>query len=99
MGNRRCNSGCGRMGLVAYISSNDNSVQSVCPIESCTSAVECSRDSSYIQMSGMVLGGMVEADWRLRQYEYQMRMQRRWQKEKAKWDRYEEEFIKENHTK
>ena len=47
-------------------------------------------------MSGMVLGGMIEADWRLRQYEYQMRSQRRWAKEKAKWDRYEEEFIKEN---
>ncbi|KAF7561301.1 hypothetical protein G7046_g2843 [Stylonectria norvegica] len=46
----------------------------------------------YIQMSGMVLGGMLEADWRLRQYEYQMRSQRRYLKEKAKWDRYEEEL-------
>ncbi|KAG6039330.1 hypothetical protein E4U41_002904 [Claviceps citrina] len=48
----------------------------------------------YVQMSGMVLGGMIEADWRLRQYEYQMRMQRRWMREKAKWQRYEEEFGK-----
>ncbi|KYK58707.1 hypothetical protein DCS_05724 [Drechmeria coniospora] len=46
----------------------------------------------YLQMSGMVLGGMIEADWRLRQYEVQMRMQRRWMREKAKWDRYEEEL-------
>lgn len=43
-------------------------------------------------MSGMVLGGMLEADWRLRQYEQQMRMQRRLQREKAKWERYQEEF-------
>ncbi|KAG5999194.1 hypothetical protein E4U43_002224 [Claviceps pusilla] len=48
----------------------------------------------YLQMSGMVLGGMIEADWRLRQYEYQMRMQRRWMRERAKWQRYEEEFGK-----
>ncbi|KND93547.1 hypothetical protein TOPH_01706 [Tolypocladium ophioglossoides CBS 100239] len=50
----------------------------------------------YLQMSGMVFGGMIEADWRLRQHEYQMRMQRRWLKEKAKWDRYEEEFSEKN---
>ena len=43
-------------------------------------------------MSGMVLGGMIEADWRLRQYEYQMRQQRRWHREKARWERYEEEL-------
>ncbi|UNI18956.1 hypothetical protein JDV02_005185 [Purpureocillium takamizusanense] len=50
----------------------------------------------YLQMSGMVLGGMIEADWRLRQYEYQMRMQRRWLREKAKWERYEQEFSEKN---
>ncbi|QUC19478.1 uncharacterized protein UV8b_03719 [Ustilaginoidea virens] len=48
----------------------------------------------YLQMSGMVLGGMIEADWRLRQYECQMRMQRRWMRERAKWERFEEEFGK-----
>lgn len=47
-------------------------------------------------MSGMVLGGMIEADWRLRQYEYRMRTQRRWLRDKAKWDRYEEEFLDKN---
>ncbi|KJZ74216.1 hypothetical protein HIM_06447 [Hirsutella minnesotensis 3608] len=46
----------------------------------------------YIQMSGMVLGGMIDADWRLRQYEYQMRVQRRLLRDQAKWDRYEQEF-------
>lgn len=54
---------------------------------------------SYLQMSGMVLGGMIEADWRLRQYENQMRMQRRWMREKAKWQRYEEEFGKNEGNK
>ncbi|GAB0136595.1 O-acetylhomoserine sulfhydrylase [Epichloe bromicola] len=53
----------------------------------------------YLQMSGMVLGGMIEADWRLRQYESQMRMQRRWMREKAKWQRYEEEFGKDEGNK
>lgn len=43
-------------------------------------------------MSGMVLGGMIEADWRLRQFEQQMRIQRRIDREKARWDRYEEEY-------
>ncbi|KAL7936747.1 hypothetical protein V8C35DRAFT_240776 [Trichoderma chlorosporum] len=45
----------------------------------------------YVQMSAMVLGGMIEADQRLRQYEAQVRAQRRWLREKAKWDRYEQE--------
>lgn len=47
-------------------------------------------------MSGMVLGSMIEADWRLRQYENDMRMRRRWMREKAKWEQYEAEIIKEN---
>jgi hypothetical protein len=47
---------------------------------------------SYIQMSGMVLGSMINADHRLREYEQNMRSQRRWMKERAKWERYEEEI-------
>lgn len=47
-------------------------------------------------MSAMVLGGMLEADGRLRQYEHRMRMERKWMTEKAKWDRYEEEYVKGN---
>ncbi|CCE27664.1 hypothetical protein E4U22_003973 [Claviceps purpurea] len=46
----------------------------------------------YLQLSGMILGGMLGAESRMRQYEYQMRMQRRWMQEKTKWQRYEEEF-------
>ncbi len=43
-------------------------------------------------MSGMILGGMIEADHRLRLYEYQMKMQRRVQREQARWERYEAEL-------
>ncbi|KAH6892198.1 hypothetical protein B0T10DRAFT_483279 [Thelonectria olida] len=50
----------------------------------------------YLQMSGMVLGSMIEADWRLRQYEQEMRMRRRWMRERAKWEQYEAEILKEN---
>lgn len=46
----------------------------------------------YLQMSGMILGGMIEADHRLRLYEYQMKMQRRVQRDQARWERYEAEF-------
>lgn len=42
----------------------------------------------------MMLGGMIEADHRLRLYEYQIRMQRRVMREQAKWERYEAEFGK-----
>ncbi|KAJ6789684.1 hypothetical protein PWT90_00548 [Aphanocladium album] len=52
----------------------------------------------FIQMSGMVVGGMIEADHRLRLYEYQMRMQRRVQREQAKWQRYQDEFIQANNS-
>ncbi|OTA06308.1 hypothetical protein A9Z42_0070420 [Trichoderma parareesei] len=50
----------------------------------------------YVQMSAMVLGGMIAADQRLRQYEAQVRAQRRWLREKAKWDRYEQEIAQNN---
>ncbi|KAI9898354.1 hypothetical protein N3K66_006714 [Trichothecium roseum] len=50
----------------------------------------------YLQMSGMVFGGMIDADHRLREYEQKMRIQRRWMKERAKWQRYEEEISKGN---
>ncbi|OAA72495.1 hypothetical protein ISF_01568 [Cordyceps fumosorosea ARSEF 2679] len=53
----------------------------------------------FVQMSAMVLGGMIEADHSLRLYEYQMRMQRRVQREQAKWERYQDEFIQANNNK
>lgn len=47
-------------------------------------------------MSGMVLGSMIEADGRLRQYEHEMRTRRRWMREKAKWEQYEAELARED---
>lgn len=46
----------------------------------------------------MVLGGMIEADHSLRLYEQQMRMQRRIEREQAKWQRYQDEFIQANNN-
>ncbi|KAI1340940.1 hypothetical protein F5Y15DRAFT_36670 [Xylariaceae sp. FL0016] len=46
----------------------------------------------YLQMSGMIVGSMIEADSRMRQYEYQVRMQRRIARDRAVWQSYEEEF-------
>lgn len=43
-------------------------------------------------MCGMVFGSMIEADHRLRQYEAQVRLQRRIARDRAKWQRYEEEL-------
>ncbi|KAI5924163.1 hypothetical protein F4810DRAFT_709879 [Camillea tinctor] len=40
----------------------------------------------YIQMSGMILGSMIEADYRMRQYEHQVRIQRRLARDRAMWD-------------
>ncbi|KAI0805922.1 hypothetical protein GGR55DRAFT_654027 [Xylaria sp. FL0064] len=39
----------------------------------------------YIQMSSMILGGMIEADSRMRSFEHQMRVQRAVAREKAMW--------------
>lgn len=52
--------------------------------------------NSYVQISAMTLGGMISADQRLRDYEAEMRAQRRWLREKAKWDRYEQEVAHNN---
>ncbi|KAG8351454.1 hypothetical protein FVEN_g10429 [Fusarium venenatum] len=48
----------------------------------------------YLQMCGMVPGAMIEADSRLRAYEQRVRMQRRLMGDRAKWQQYEEEYIK-----
>lgn len=86
--------GCGLF-LVASLPQNDGSVQSVgfIPISSFNllGIAWAHSSTSYVQMSAMVLGGMIEADQSLRRYEAQVRAQRRWLREKAKWDRYEQE--------
>ncbi|KAI0002317.1 hypothetical protein F4779DRAFT_604098 [Xylariaceae sp. FL0662B] len=46
----------------------------------------------YLQMSGMIVGGMIEADHRMRQYEQRVRMQRRIAHSRAMWADYEKEL-------
>ena len=45
-------------------------------------------------MSGMVVGSMMEADHSLRQYEAQVRNQRRLAMERAKWKTFEDQYGK-----
>ena len=45
-------------------------------------------------MSGMVIGSMMEADHSLRQYEAQIRIQRRIARERAKWKSIEDQYGK-----
>lgn len=45
-----------------------------------------------MQMSAMVLGSMLEADNRLREYEARVRLQKRILRDRAKWERFEREF-------
>ncbi|KAK6086248.1 hypothetical protein SCUP234_02461 [Seiridium cupressi] len=49
----------------------------------------------YLQMSGMILGGMLEADGAVRQYEARLRMQKRIARDRAMWDTFEKEFEEE----
>lgn len=92
MGSWRGHPGGHRLRVGARVPQHDCSVQSVW-LSSRRRGVAPAYPHRYIQMSGMVLGGMIEADSRLRQYEHQIRMQKRLLREQAKWDRYEEEFV------
>lgn len=44
-------------------------------------------------MSGMIVGSMIEADYRMRQYEQRVRMQRRIARDRAVWADYEKELM------
>ena len=46
-------------------------------------------------MSGMILGSMIEADSRMRQFEHQVRVQRRLARDRARWEVLEREFAEE----
>lgn len=43
-------------------------------------------------MSGMVFGSMIEADYRLREYEARVRMQKRLARDRAMWKQFEEQY-------
>ncbi|KAI0130049.1 hypothetical protein BJ170DRAFT_298399 [Xylariales sp. AK1849] len=49
----------------------------------------------YLQMSGMILGSMIEADHRMRQYEARVRMQRRIARDRAMWETFDKEYQEE----
>ncbi|KAK8062349.1 hypothetical protein PG997_014446 [Apiospora hydei] len=49
----------------------------------------------YIQMSGMIVGSMIEADSHMRQYEHRVRMQRQIARDRAKWEALEREFAED----
>ncbi|KAI9687478.1 MAG: hypothetical protein M1822_002088 [Bathelium mastoideum] len=46
----------------------------------------------FLQMSGMTIGSMIEADKRLRAYEVQVRRQHKMARDAEVWRQYEEEF-------
>ena len=46
----------------------------------------------YIQMSGMILGSMIEADKRMIAYEHHVRHQKRMARDMEVWRRYEEDY-------
>ncbi|KAF2715211.1 hypothetical protein K504DRAFT_396343 [Pleomassaria siparia CBS 279.74] len=46
----------------------------------------------YLQMSGMILGGMLGADQRIIAYEHRIRHQKRIARDMEVWRRYEEEY-------
>lgn len=48
--------------------------------------------TSFLQISGMVVGSMIEADNRLRAHEWSVRQQRKSLRDAEVWRRYEEEF-------
>lgn len=47
-------------------------------------------------MSGMVLGSMIEADHRLREFEKTIRMRRRLERDQAMWRDFEERYGKDD---
>ena len=46
----------------------------------------------FIQMSGMILGGCLDADRRLREYEAKVRVRKRLGMDQTAWEQYELEF-------
>jgi hypothetical protein len=48
--------------------------------------------SSYIQMSAMIFGGMIEADARMVRYHQAVRSHKKLQSDMAAWRAYENEF-------
>lgn len=54
---------------------------------------------SQLMLSGMILGGCLEADHRIREYEARVRMQKRILRDKAAWESFEQEYEEPNPPK
>jgi len=50
----------------------------------------------YLQMSGMTVGSIIEADRRIREYEVGQRRWRKLRRDQEVWKRYEEGYVAEN---
>jgi len=49
----------------------------------------------FLQMSGMIMGACLSADRSIREYEAKVRMEKRMLRDRATWERYEQEFEEE----
>lgn len=95
MGTRYCGVGSCWVRLRPGVQSDNSSIQGVGSIYETASLYPHPHADvyvSYIQMSGMIMGGMIEADHRLRQYEEQIKLQQKMMRQREKWQRYGEEF-------
>ncbi|KAM0144718.1 hypothetical protein ACHAP3_000751 [Botrytis cinerea] len=55
-------------------------------------AVGGAKFKVFIQMGFMVMGGSLEADRRIREYEAKVRMEKRMIRDRAVWNQFEEEY-------
>lgn len=87
-----------RLFSVSYLSRVDYTVQSVCSCAVNPTSIFQSRPvltwtysltHRYIQLSGMTFGGWIEADRRLRAYEFYSRREKKRQNDEAVWKRWE----------
>jgi len=46
----------------------------------------------FLQMSGMIMGACLEADHRVREFEAKVRMEKRILRDRAVWEKYEQEY-------
>lgn len=70
----------------------NDSIQDVSWIVGHQFDVMLANTNRFIQMGFMVMGGSLEADRRIRQYEARIRLEKRMVKDREVWDQYEEEY-------
>ena len=63
------------------------------PLPHQTTAMHTDSLPSFLQMSGMTIGSMIEADKRLRVHEVAMRKHKQLARDAAIWERYQQEYL------